>query len=98
MDKSYEGLVHEFAANEDELIEVINKLSKAITDCKKKMLSFASRQGLLLKEAKQTLEPHNEKNRKSIILPFTGIWSQTRMQAKLTNNRSASKVQQGQNN
>ena len=40
----------------------------------------------------------NEKNRKSIILPFTGIWSQTRMQAKLTNNRSASKVQQGQNN
>ncbi|KAL9970528.1 hypothetical protein ACROYT_G022920, partial [Oculina patagonica] len=57
LDKSYEGLVHEGALNEDELIELINKLSKAITDCKKKMLSFASRQGLLLKEAKQTLEP-----------------------------------------
>ena len=40
----------------------------------------------------------NEKNRKSIILPYAGIWSQTRMQAKLANNRSASKVQQGQNN
>ncbi|KAL9963810.1 hypothetical protein ACROYT_G027355 [Oculina patagonica] len=57
LDKSYEGLVYEGAINEDELIELINKLSKAITDCKKKMLSFASRQGLLLKEAKQTLEP-----------------------------------------
>ena len=58
LDKSYEGLVYEVAENEDQLIEVINKLSKAIIDCKKKMLSFASRQGLLLKEAKQILEPH----------------------------------------
>ncbi|KAL9963657.1 hypothetical protein ACROYT_G027184 [Oculina patagonica] len=32
LDKSYEGLVHEVAANEDKLIEVINKLSKAMTD------------------------------------------------------------------
>ena len=57
LDISYEGLVEEIARNEDELISILRKLSKAITDCKKKMLLFAARQALLLKQAKETLEP-----------------------------------------
>ena len=56
LDISYEGLVEDMARNEDELISILWKLSKAITDCKK-MLLFAARQGLLLKQAKETLEP-----------------------------------------
>lgn len=54
---SYEGLVVEIAKNEDELISLLQKLSKAIMDCKKMMLLFAARQGLLLKQAKEFFQP-----------------------------------------
>lgn len=56
LNMSYDGLLKEGANNEAELIELIKKLSKATEDCKRKMLSFAIRQGQLLMQAKETFK------------------------------------------
>ena len=56
LNTTYGGLLEEVASNEVELINLLKKLSQAIIDSKKKILSFAVRQGLLLKEAKETFE------------------------------------------
>ena len=56
LNTTYGGLLEEVASNESELIDLLKKLTQAIKDSKKKILSFAMRQGLLLKQAKETLE------------------------------------------
>lgn len=50
-----DGLLSEAAKTENELIDVLKRLSEAQVQDKKKILSFAARQGLLLKEAKERL-------------------------------------------
>ena len=49
---SYEGLIDEIARNEEELIQLLGKLSEAILSYKKNTALFASRQGKLLKDGK----------------------------------------------
>ena len=49
----FDSLLTETAKTEDELIEVLKRLTGVQAQDKKKILSFAARQGLLLKEAKE---------------------------------------------
>ena len=50
---AFDSLLTETARTEDELIEVLKRLTEAQAQAKKKILSFAARQGQLLKEAKE---------------------------------------------
>ena len=50
---TFDSLLTETARTEDELIEVLKRLSEAQAQEKKKILSFAARQGQLLKQAKE---------------------------------------------
>ncbi|KAJ7312527.1 hypothetical protein OS493_039597 [Desmophyllum pertusum] len=50
---TFDGLLTVTANNEDQLIDVLKRLTEAQAQDKKKILSFAARQGLLLKEAKE---------------------------------------------
>lgn len=52
---TFDDLLTEAANNEDQLIDVPKRLSEAQAQDKKKILSFAARQGQLLKEAKEQL-------------------------------------------
>ena len=49
------GLIDETASNENELIQLLKKLSEASLSCKRKTTMFASRQGRLLRDAKTFL-------------------------------------------
>ena len=49
---TYEGLMEETANNQEELVQVLKKLSQAILSHKKKSAWFASRQGQLLRDGK----------------------------------------------
>ena len=51
LEMSYQGLINETASNENELMQLLKRLSEA-SSCKKKMTMFASRQGRLLRDAK----------------------------------------------
>ena len=50
---TFDSLLTETAKTENELIEVLKRLTEAQAQGKKKILSFAARQGQLLKEAKE---------------------------------------------
>ena len=50
---TFDSLLTETAGTEDELIEVLKRFTEAQAQDKKKILSFAAKQGLLLKEAKE---------------------------------------------
>lgn len=52
---TFDGLLTEAAKTENELIGVLKRLSEAQVQNKKKILYFAARKGLLLKEAKERL-------------------------------------------
>jgi len=47
LEMSYQSLIDETASNENELIQLLKKLSEASSSCKKKTTMFASRQGRL---------------------------------------------------
>ena len=49
---TYEGLMEEIPKTQEQLVQVLKKLSKAILSHKKKTSWFASRQGQLLKDGK----------------------------------------------
>ena len=53
LNTTFDSLLTETAKTEVELIEVLKRLTEAQAQDKKKILSFAVRQGLLLKEAKE---------------------------------------------
>ena len=55
LEMSYQGLIDETASNENELIQLLKKLSEASLSCMKKTTMFASRQGRLLRDAKTFL-------------------------------------------
>ena len=55
LEMSYQGLIDETASSENELIQLLKKLSEASLSCKKKTTLFASRQGKLLRDAKTFL-------------------------------------------
>lgn len=55
LEMSYEGLINEFAHNEEELTQLLRTLSDAISSYKKNTALFASRQGKLLKDGKTFL-------------------------------------------
>ena len=53
LNTTFDSLLTETATTENELIEVLKRLTEAQAQEKKKILSFAARQGLLLKGAKE---------------------------------------------
>ena len=53
LNMTFDSLLTETARTEDELIEVLKRLTEAQAQDKKKILSFAARQGQLLKQAKE---------------------------------------------
>ena len=57
LNTAFDELLTEAANNENDLIELLKKLTEAQAQAqeKKKILSFAARQGHLLKEAKERL-------------------------------------------
>ena len=59
---TYEGLVDEIALDEDALIQLVKKLSEAISSAKKKTTTFAARQGKLLADGKRYLSPQKFKH------------------------------------
>ena len=52
LEMSYQGLIDETASKENELIQLLKKLSEASLSCKKKTTMFASRQGRLIERCK----------------------------------------------
>ena len=62
LEMTYEGLINETASNEEDLIQLLGKLTKAISAYKKKNALFASRQGKLLKDGKIFLSRSKYKN------------------------------------
>ena len=55
LNTAFDELLTEAANNENDLIDLLKKLTEAQAQEKKKILSFAARQGHLLKEAKERL-------------------------------------------
>ena len=62
LEMTYEGLIDETASNEEDLIQLLKKLTEAISAYKKKATLFAYRQGKLLKDGKIFLSRSNYKN------------------------------------
>ena len=56
LNTTFDDLLTEAANNEDQLIDVLKRLSEAQAPDKKKTLSFATRQGQMLKKAKEQLD------------------------------------------
>lgn len=52
LEMNYEGLINETASNEEDLKQILKKLTEAILAYKKKTAYFASRQGKLLRDGK----------------------------------------------